>query len=149
MSTVDGTSLTTAATTSLTSATDSASTLGKEDFLNLLVAQLKNQDPLDPVKNEDFIAQLAQFNSLEQMMNLNSNFSSFNSMQSISSASNFIGKLVAWTDSSGNAQSGQVTEVGIQSGTPYLVVGTNTLTIDQITAITTSDIVSSTTTTGS
>ena len=42
--------------------------MSKDEFLQLLVAQLKNQDPMDPVKNEDFLAQLATFSSLEQLV---------------------------------------------------------------------------------
>lgn len=44
--------------------------LGKDEFLNLLVTQLKNQDPLDPMKNEEFLAQLAQFSTVESLENL-------------------------------------------------------------------------------
>jgi flagellar hook assembly protein FlgD len=45
-------------------------TAGKDAFLQLLVAQLKNQDPINPVKNEDFLAQLASFSSLEQLVSI-------------------------------------------------------------------------------
>jgi len=45
-------------------------TTNKEQFLNLLVAQLKNQDPLDPMNNEAFLSQLAQFTSLERLQNI-------------------------------------------------------------------------------
>jgi flagellar hook assembly protein FlgD len=45
--------------------------IGKTEFLNLLVAQLQHQDPLDPLKNEEFVAQLATFSSLEQLIEIN------------------------------------------------------------------------------
>lgn len=48
-----------------------SSQMGKTEFLELLVAQLKNQDPLDPVNNDQFVTQLASFSSLEQLMSIN------------------------------------------------------------------------------
>jgi len=53
------------------SGSDPSEELGKTQFLELMIAQFNNQDPLDPAKNEDFIAQLAQFSSLEGIQNLN------------------------------------------------------------------------------
>ncbi|HOV99665.1 MAG: flagellar hook capping protein [Bacteroidetes bacterium] len=89
------------------SATNSSSALGKEDFLNLLITQLKYQDPLNPLDGTEFAAQLAQFSSLEQLTNVNSNLEQFLSTNIAMSnsinnalAATFIGKEVrASTDS--------------------------------------------------
>lgn len=59
------------------STTSSSSSLGKNEFLQLLVTQLNNQNPLDPQDNSEFVAQLAQFSSLESMENLNTTVGSF------------------------------------------------------------------------
>ena len=107
--------------------TKPAQSLGKDDFLKLLVMQLKNQDPLEPMKNEQFVAQLAQFNSLEQMINLNKSFESMFGLQQLSYASSFIGKLVAYADADGNPQTGLVQEVGLDKGKPMLNLGNGVL----------------------
>lgn len=57
--------------TSLKSADVNKSALGKDDFLKLLVTQLKNQDPMEPMKNEEFAVNLAQFSQLEQLVDIN------------------------------------------------------------------------------
>ena len=62
--------------TALTDAVSSDQELGRDAFLRLLTLQLQNQDPLDPVKNEDFVAQLATFSSLEQLTSINEAVSS-------------------------------------------------------------------------
>jgi flagellar basal-body rod modification protein FlgD len=77
-----------------TPARDATSQLGKDDFLLLLVKQLGNQDPLDPMTNEDFISQLAQFGSLEQQINLNTSFEQFLSFQQLTQATSLLGKDV-------------------------------------------------------
>ena len=80
---------------SITSSKDSA--LGQDDFMNLLVAQLQNQDPLNPMDSTAFTSQLAEFSSLEQLSNVNKNLeylqmyqSSINNAQAVS----FIGKNI-------------------------------------------------------
>ena len=69
--------------------------MGKDAFLKLLVTQLENQDPLNPTENTEFVAQLAQFSSLEGIQNLNTSFSgvkgSMEALQQYGSAS-IIGK---------------------------------------------------------
>ena len=56
--------------------------LGKDDFLKLLITQLSQQDPTSPMKDQDFIAQMAQFSSLEQMKNISSGISRMEAKQS-------------------------------------------------------------------
>lgn len=68
--------------------------LGKDDFLKLLITQLSNQDPTNPMENTEFIAQMAQFSSLEQMTNMNESFAKMASMINSSQAANTIGKTV-------------------------------------------------------
>lgn len=77
--------------------------LGKNDFLKLLVAQLEHQDPLSPQEGQEFAAQLAQFSSLEQLTNVNDNLKAgqaFDLAMSNSSMINLIGKTV---DAPGNS----------------------------------------------
>lgn len=71
--------------------------MGKDDFIKLLVAQLENQDPLDPLDNAEFTAQLAQFSSLEQLFDINKNLNDFQALQSAlnnTGALNFLGREV-------------------------------------------------------
>ena len=88
--------------------------LGKQDFLTLLVAQMKNQDPLNPDDPTEFTAQLAQFSSLEQLFNLNDSMttlsSSYANTEKMSSLST-IGKDVAY-EASSFTYSGQPVELG-------------------------------------
>ncbi|MBR6296458.1 MAG: flagellar hook assembly protein FlgD [Treponema sp.] len=68
--------------------------LGKDDFLKLLICQMQNQDPTDPMDNTEFIAQMAEFSTLEQMTNMNTNFERLNTMLTSNNAMGTIGRTV-------------------------------------------------------
>jgi len=87
------------------------------DYMNLLVAQLRNQNPLEPLDNKDMAAQLAQFSQLQQMENLNGSFGSVLESVQRSYASSLIGKEVSFkseaTDGTSETRTGEVEEVTI------------------------------------
>jgi flagellar basal-body rod modification protein FlgD len=73
--------------------------LGKDDFLKILMTQLQNQDPMNPMQDKDFVAQMATFSSLEQMTNLTKTMEKFVENQNQSqliSYNQFVGKHVTW-----------------------------------------------------
>lgn len=99
-----------------------STTVSKDEFLNLLVTQLKNQDPLNPTDQKEMLAQLAQFSSLEQMQNLNQTLSAGSQFSQIAQSAALIGKTVT----AGTADSpvtGAVTSVAVQNGKTYLHIG--------------------------
>jgi flagellar basal-body rod modification protein FlgD len=110
-----------------TSGTSEKSGLGKDAFLKLVVTQLQNQNPLDPIGNSDFLAQLAQFGSLEQSQQLNENLTELlakSGAESLSEAANLVGRSIEFSDSSGRQVPGIVSAVSLRSGAVYLDVGT-------------------------
>ncbi|TQR46083.1 flagellar hook capping protein [Paenibacillus popilliae] len=68
--------------------------LGKDEFLKILITQLQNQDPMQPMQDRDFIAQMAQFSSVEQLMNISTQMNTM--QQTLGMSSNMIGKEITW-----------------------------------------------------
>ena len=114
----------------LAAAFDTTNDLGEDAFMNLLVTQLKNQDPLNPTQNEEMIAQLAQFSSLEQLSELNDNIlglavlqQSNALMDQLTSSSSLIGESVKYVDpESGTESWGTVSSVKIVDGLAVLSI---------------------------
>jgi flagellar basal-body rod modification protein FlgD len=93
----------------------SSNSLGQEDFLKILVAQMANQDPLEPTSNGEFLAQMAQFTMLEQIRGMSESFST-------SQAYSMIGKYVYVQDGN-NLILGKVDGVVSENGVNYLMIG--------------------------
>jgi len=97
MANVTNTTNNTSLASQLSSVTSKTTSLGKDDFLKMLVAQLKNQDPLNPMDGTEFAAQLAQFSSLEQLTNMNTQLTNLGLYQKTmisTEAVNLLGKEV-------------------------------------------------------
>lgn len=99
--------------------------MGKEQFLQMLVTQIQNQDPLNPMEDKDFMAQMAQFSSLEQMMNMTKSIDTLVQSQLVSPViqySHMIGKHVAYqikdekTGAVTDTKSGEVRAVSQKDG---------------------------------
>ena len=99
--------------------------LSQEDFLEVLLAQLTFQDPLDPLDNKDFIAQLAQFTSLEQDRQANDKLDTLLIFGGASQAISLLGRTVQVQTNNGEVV-GQVVSTAVRDGTPSLVIRTTT-----------------------
>lgn len=123
-------------------ATDSTRRAGlqQEDFLKVLLTQLSYQDPLKPMDNQEYIAQLAQFSGLEQTRQVNDRIGALLSLQSADQALGLLGKQVEVATSSGSVV-GEVTTAGFEGGVPVLTVQTTSgtfltdVTLSQITIV--------------
>jgi len=133
------TSTSTTASTSLVTGADA--TLDKTAFLKLLVEQLKNQDPLQPQDDTQFVAQLAQFSTLEQSMQTNTALSTLTSVmqgQSNAQTTSLVGKTATLQgtkmtlDSSGTAATGSFSLAAASSATTATISDSNGNTVRQL-----------------
>lgn len=107
--------------------------LGKDDFLKLLMAQLTHQDPMEPMDNSQFIAQMAQFTSLEQMYNMSNGFTKMAQMMQSSEAAGTLGKVVD-LDVEGEKVTG-VVEGFTRGENPQIQVNGNFYNMDYVRAV--------------
>jgi flagellar basal-body rod modification protein FlgD len=114
-----------------------SSSLTESDFLQLLTTQLQNQDPLQPMSDTDFIAQMATFSQLSAQNTLNTDFSSYSSAQAISNAQSYIGENVSVSGAAEGdaATSGIVTGITVSNGAPELTIGGVNYALTDITGI--------------
>ena len=113
---------------SFSTSAPSTTELDQNAFMNLLVTQMQNQDPLSPVQNEDFVAQLATFSSLSELESLNENILAMTTLNQsnallsqLTQGSSLIGNDVNWTDPfTGESRQGTVDTVRIEDGLAIL-----------------------------
>ena len=107
--------------------------LGKDDFLKLLITQLSNQDPTSPMENTEFISQMAQFSSLEQMTNMSTSFSKMASFINSSEAASTLGKTVELNV--GDASVTGIVEGATRGENPQVLVNGMYYSMDKIAAV--------------
>ena len=117
---VTATSSSTSSTSNVITSATSSSDLGEDAFLKLLVTQMQNQDPLNPMSSTDYIAQLAQFSSVEQLTTANTQLAALQVASATSQSLALIGHTIVTAD---GATTGVVDSVQFVDGMPKLVVG--------------------------
>ena len=121
MSTVNPVS-NTSSSSSTTPAKTATPTLGKDDFLKLLVGQLQHQDPLAPSDDQQWIGQMAAFSQLEQVSNMAASTEKIVDTLNTNGALSLIGHTVTYLDSSGASKTGKVDTVDMADGKATLTV---------------------------
>lgn len=113
-----------------------SATADQDTFLQLLVAQLKYQDPMNPTDSSAFMAQNAQFQALSAMQDVSNGVQQMLTLQMSFGSAAMIGRQVSWTDASGATKSGVATGVNYSATGPVLTVGDTDVPIASVTAVT-------------
>ena len=112
------------------------SEVATNDFLQLLTIQLQNQDPVDPIKQEDFIGQLTQFSVLEGIQELNGAFETMLQLQEITQGLDLVGKEIDYlNNATGELETGVVSELFVDQGAINLIVNGNSIGVDLIASV--------------
>jgi flagellar basal-body rod modification protein FlgD len=121
-------------------------TLGSNDFMKLLAVQFQQQDPMKPMDDTAFIAQMAQFTALSQSQTMTAEMTKLSTSQSLATANSYLGNQVTVDNGDGTTSSGVVDSIQVTSDGPSLMVGGNPYPISSVVSVA-PHAVSSTTTT--
>jgi len=141
VSTIPSNSTSSAAATTGTSASSSSTSqsglgnLSTADFMKMLIAELQNQDPTQPMSSADLLGQLATMSQLQSTTELDTALQANTTNQQLSIGASFIGKSINGTDDSGKAVSGVVDQAFLQNGTAYVGVGNSQVQLSNITDV--------------
>jgi flagellar basal-body rod modification protein FlgD len=110
--------------------------LKTEDFIKMMITQLQNQDPLEPAKNQELLAQMSQIGQLQSATSLQETLKSFSAQSQIASAGSMIGKAVEGNDESNDQVAGIVAAVRVEKDKVYLELDSGkTLPLSNVTAV--------------
>ena len=126
---------TAATATAPTTASSASSQLDQETFLKLMVAQLRNQDPMNPTDSAEVLAQTAQFTSLEKLEVVADQSAQAFAAQMAFGASSLVGRTVTYTDAEGAEVTGTVSSVRFGPSGPLLGVGDAEVALDQVVTV--------------
>jgi len=110
-------------------------TLSQDDFLKLLIVQMKSQDPLNPKQDTEFISQMTQFSALEQSKSMQKDIAGLRDDQELLQADALIGRSVTLYDGKAGVAAGVVSSVEVVDGTPKIVVNGKQYTMNQVLSI--------------
>lgn len=106
-----------------------------DDFMQMLITELKNQDPMNPTSSDQIMQQISEIRNIQATSDLTTTLNSVALGQSLATASNLIGRQVEGLAADGSTVSGAVSSVSIKNGSPELNVGNQTLTLANVTSV--------------
>jgi flagellar basal-body rod modification protein FlgD len=125
----------TGASTEYTTKEKSLNNLDVSDFIKLLVAQLQQQDPLEPMKNAELMQQVSQIKSIQSTETLTTTLDSVSLGQSLTNAGTLLGRKIEGLTDAGDKVNGTVDKVTIESGAAVLHVGDKTVNLKNVSTI--------------
>jgi flagellar basal-body rod modification protein FlgD len=116
--------------------TNAFDSLNVQDFINMLVAELQNQDPTQPVDNSEILNEVSQIRSIESNDQLTTTLQSVLLGQNVATGGSLINQTITGTDAAGNSVTGQVSSISIANGTVTLNLSDNdTITLSNVTGV--------------
>ncbi len=109
--------------------------LGQDEFLQLLVTQMRNQDPMKPVSDTEFIAQMAQFSNLEQTKEMSGDIAKLRQSTAFNQATALMGKQVHLLSGESTFTKGIVTDLTVKDGEVSLIVNGKTYELGQVVSV--------------
>ena len=129
----------TSGTSSSTDFVDSDKTgfngLTADDFMRMLIVQLQNQDPMEPVGNDELLGQLSAMRNLQSNIELSETLKTITGNQQLSTAATFIGRSVTGVDANQQEVTGVVDRAFVRDSQVFLAIGTTELSLDNITSV--------------